>query len=394
MSRPLGSAMRDRALLETLRSLARRSKQYVRRLLSRSTPDSRDVPVFALDALDERFRRLDSLRENGNVHFSRELGAWVVVGYDETHSVFARPSLFSTQPYAAVDRVMLADDGASHAASRQIIGRHVSAETLQRLASHAERTAKSLVRPSFDAVQEYAAPLSWSIASELIGLNDETLREMLDATAKIIAPSYAEVDYGGLLDPITERTSLYPVLLRDSSGTFSAAEVRSLIRLLWLASTVTTLRAISWGVLRLLHGAALTASVASDQDRLDRFVDEILRLHPPEHMLPRYVTDSCVVGGVAVPAGSTLFVCTSAANRDPSRFDRPHELRLDRPAYRHFSFGSGIHHCLGAPLARRVIMIALRTLLTELPAMRPQGRTLRLRDVRATTYPESLRIRG
>jgi cytochrome P450 len=69
------------------------------------------------------------------------------------------------------------------------------------------------------------------------------------------------------------------------------------------------------------------------------------------------------LAGVAIPAGAVVHLCLGAANRDPEQFADPQALRLDRGSRRHFAFGSGIHHCVGAPLARRVVGVTLAALL-------------------------------
>jgi cytochrome P450 len=144
------------------------------------------------------------------------------------------------------------------------------------------------------------------------------------------------------------------------------ASTRSLIRLLWLAATTTTERVIAHCVLHLLG----VTGVRPQPHLTPAFVEEVLRLHPPELLVPRLTTRPVRLGGVDLPANAVVYLCLAAANRDPAKFDRPAELRLDRPAARHFTFGSGIHHCVGAMLGRRVVETAVRVLLTHAPGLR------------------------
>jgi cytochrome P450 len=71
------------------------------------------------------------------------------------------------------------------------------------------------------------------------------------------------------------------------------------------------------------------------------------------------------LGGMTIPAGSMVYLCLAGANRDPARYERPHELRLDRGVSGHLSFGHGIHYCIGATLAKIVVDTAVRELLAE-----------------------------
>jgi cytochrome P450 len=75
------------------------------------------------------------------------------------------------------------------------------------------------------------------------------------------------------------------------------------------------------------------------------------------------------VGGVTIPAGAQVIICLAAANRDAGRYARPERLDLDRGETRHLAFGHGIHHCLGAPLARMEGQLALGSLLHRFPEL-------------------------
>jgi cytochrome P450 len=91
------------------------------------------------------------------------------------------------------------------------------------------------------------------------------------------------------------------------------------------------------------------------------FIEEVLRLESPFRFLMRFVPESTTLGGVDVPAGNTVLLFWGAANRDPAEFEDPDEVILDRRVpRRHVAFGRGIHHCVGAPLAR----LEARTVLT------------------------------
>ncbi len=99
---------------------------------------------------------------------------------------------------------------------------------------------------------------------------------------------------------------------------------------------------------------------------IEGFVEEALRLESPFRFHMRSVPDDTELGGVAIPAGSTLLLLWGAANRDEAEFDRPDQIDLDRPIARHhLGFGRGIHHCVGAPLARLEAHSVLRVLLAR-----------------------------
>ena len=99
--------------------------------------------------------------------------------------------------------------------------------------------------------------------------------------------------------------------------------------------------------------------------RVPDLVEEVLRLESPFRFHPRTAARDTELGGVAIPAGAFVALCWASANRDDAVFDRPDELELDRPNVRqHLAFGRGIHHCVGAPLARMEARIVLERLLS------------------------------
>jgi cytochrome P450 len=309
------------------------------------------------------FPHYELLRRDGSVQSLPRHDAWIVLGYDDVQAAFGQPQVFSNRGYAGVDRVLLGADPPEHAAVRRVVSQDFSAEAVERVVGFAERRAESLLRPRMDVVSEYAMPLSASVAPQLLGLDDEKLDRIL-SVRRSEAPDH-EVLFRAV-DAVAADTAIYARLVREG---MSEADARSVARLLWLAATMTTERAISHCVLRLLRH-----DEARDLAHVPAFVDEVLRLHPPELLVPRVTTQRVQLGGVRLPANATVYLCIAAANRDPAKFEAPAELRLDRAAVRIFTFGSGIHHCLGATVGRRVVQTAVRTLLTHAPRFRAAQR--------------------
>jgi cytochrome P450 len=100
-------------------------------------------------------------------------------------------------------------------------------------------------------------------------------------------------------------------------------------------------------------------------------VEELLRFDTPLQLFERWVLEPFELYGARIPKGAELGLLFGSANRDPSTFAAPDELRLDREANPHLTFGAGIHFCLGAPLGRLELQTSLRTLLERFPRMEP-----------------------
>ncbi len=117
----------------------------------------------------------------------------------------------------------------------------------------------------------------------------------------------------------------------------------------------TTSNAFGGGMRILIENPDIWARLKSDPDRyLKGFVEEMLRLESPVQGLTRFAARDVELAGVTIPAGATVGVQYAAANRDPARFAEPERFDMERKnAGAHLAFGSGVHHCLGAALARR-----------------------------------------
>ena len=149
-------------------------------------------------------------------------------------------------------------------------------------------------------------------------------------------------------------------------------EMRSTIFQLVVAGHDTTTSLIGNGTVALLRHPAQRDAMVADPALVARVVEECLRWDAPvPHSTFRYTTEEVRLGGVVVPAVAQVIVSLAAANRDPARFADPEAFdvrRLDGGA--HLAFGHGIHHCLGAPLARMEGRVALGALHTRFPRMR------------------------
>ncbi|GAA3527193.1 cytochrome P450 [Nocardioides daeguensis] len=125
---------------------------------------------------------------------------------------------------------------------------------------------------------------------------------------------------------------------------------------------------------RLATDRCLQNRLRAEPDLLDPFLDECLRLESPFRGHYRHVLADTTLGGVALPAGSTLLLLWGAANRDPARFEEPDAVDLGRDGVRqHLAFGRGIHFCVGSALARLEATVAIHTLLTRTTSFRLDG---------------------
>ncbi|MHA7820482.1 MAG: cytochrome P450 [Erythrobacter sp.] len=123
----------------------------------------------------------------------------------------------------------------------------------------------------------------------------------------------------------------------------------------FVGGSETTTNALAAGMKLLIENKDVWQQLKSDPDRyMKTFVEEVVRLESPVQSLMRFVREDTELAGVTIPAGAMINIRFAAANRDERVFECPEKLDLERPkAGSHMGFGSGTHHCLGAPLARR-----------------------------------------
>jgi cytochrome P450 len=139
----------------------------------------------------------------------------------------------------------------------------------------------------------------------------------------------------------------------------------------FVGGSETTTNAIAYGVKILIENPQGWAKLRSDPERyLRTFIEEVIRLESPVQGLFRWAAEDIELHGVTIPKGAMLNVRYAAANRDEREFECPAELDLerDKPG-RHLAFGSGVHHCLGAPLARREMYWTFRALIDRVDEM-------------------------
>lgn len=157
----------------------------------------------------------------------------------------------------------------------------------------------------------------------------------------------------------------------------SSGEVLALAVLLLVAGHETTVNLIGNGMLALLRAPDQLAKLRQSPELIAPAVDELLRFDGPVQITQRVVLEDIEAAGCPVKAGDEILLILGAANRDPAVFADPHTLDVTRDARRHVAFGGGIHHCLGAVLARMEGQIAFQTLLDRFSQIELAGTPVR-----------------
>ncbi|WP_327676529.1 cytochrome P450 [Kitasatospora sp. NBC_00458] len=236
-----------------------------------------------------------------------------------------------------------------------------------------------------DLVQEFALPIPSAVIAELLGVPYEDHeyfqtrgKRMLSRSSTLQESAQSVVDLREYIGKLAERRRTDPgddvlsrlVVERELTGELDHEDVKSTGLLLLVAGHETTANMIALSVLTLLRHPEQLAALRADLSRVRDVVEELLRFLSVVHSgVPRVALEDVEIAGVVIREGEGVIASVPAANWDPAHFAAPEVFDIDRDARRHVAFGFGIHQCLGQPLARAELEIALTTLLDRLPGL-------------------------
>ncbi|MFI5003092.1 MAG: cytochrome P450 [Reyranellales bacterium] len=295
---------------------------------------------------------------------------------------------------ASLSRTMLVLDPPDHTRLRGLV---TKAFTARRVADMRPRI-KALVDQQLDRVQDKGAMdvmrdlahrLPVIVICDMLGIPEEHRAPFLvgsNVNGRILEPvpmTREELDQanaatlGGNLyfDQLCELRRREPkddlttelVRAEEAGDRLSAEELRANIGLLFGAGHETTTNLIGNGLLALHRQPDQLARLKADPSLIPNAIEELLRFDSSVQITGRVTNADVEMGGVTIPAGESIVMLLGAANRDPAQYADPDRLDVGRPNVRPMSFGGGIHHCLGAQLARLEGELVFSVLLERLP---------------------------
>ncbi|MCV7421057.1 cytochrome P450 [Mycobacterium yunnanensis] len=234
-----------------------------------------------------------------------------------------------------------------------------------------------------DLVEHFALPIPSLVICELLGVPyedraDFQARSVRQLDLSLPMPERLEMQRQGraYMQSLVTRARSHPgedilgMLIREHGDELTDDELIGIAGLLLLAGHETTSNMLGLGTLALLRNPDQLAAVRDDPDAVGPAVEELLRWLSIVHTsIPRVSTHEVEVAGVTIPEGQLVFASLPSANRDPDFTDAPDTLDIRRGAAGHLAFGHGVHHCLGAPLARMEMRIAWPALFNRFPRL-------------------------
>ena len=352
------------------------------------------------------------LRDLDPVHRS-PLGLWVLSRHPDCHAILRHPAASSDQRHSVRYRSyvelaaltpeqeallaaqpMLFRDPPDHTRLRRLASSAFTARVVERMRPRVQAIVDDILDTpradrQMDVIDELAYPVPVRVIGELLGVpraDQARLKEWSSVLVAGLNVSFAPPaeDVGRIAageafndyfrdlisrrrrDPQEDLLSKL-IAAEDSGDSLSEAELLSTCVLLLIAGHETTANVIGNGLRALLEHRDQLAILRDDPTRMRRGVEELLRFDPPVQLTARVATDAIEIGGVVIEPGEMMLLLIGAANRDPGVFARPERLDVTRDPNQHLTFGSGIHLCLGAPLARLEADVVLTTLLRRMP---------------------------
>lgn len=374
------------------------------------------------------------MRAAGPVSFSPLLQQWAVVGYDEARQVLRSPSfgvagqaalLLETRPYSELAgsthdllrNALLFTDPPLHTRLRAAVGRAFTPAKVRRLRPRVEAIVDRLLAavigdPRPDLVTALTEPLPIRVIAELIGVPEERWAWVAETSTVLrrlgdpfVPLDPAQVDrtcdelaaeYGALADARAARPAddlLTELTRSEADDQIDRTELLSLVTILILAGHETITGALGNAIVALGRHPDQRELLRRRPERWPQAVEELLRYDTVLQTDPRQALEDVEVGGRTIRTGQNVTVMLGAAHRDPARFADPDALQVDRDDPAPLSFGHGIHHCVGAALARLELTVALPALVEALGPYEIDEAGLRWRTSLALRGPTRLPVR-
>ena len=373
-----------------------------------------------------------ALRERDPVHRSALMNAWMFARHADIDTILRDHRRFSNDPRkgtlssrqraglpADEEFTMLFLDPPDHKRLRALVNKAFTPKAVNALEPHIRSLLGSLLDEiddpaGFDLMQAVAQPLPVIVIAEMLGVPPEdraqfkiwsdqrarTLEPSIDARERALAEA-ANKSLNNYFRPIIEERRAAPqddivsalAQAEEEGDRLTELEMLNMLRLLLIAGNETTTNLIGNGVLALLRHPDQLQRLRDDPSLIPLAVDELLRFDSPVQTDFRRALEDCEVNGFPLKKRDNIVLLLGAANRDPDVFDEPDRLDVGRGDRSHLSFGRGIHHCIGAPLARLEGRVVLEMLLERFSQISLRDRQPRFRNSIVLRGLESLPVR-
>lgn len=357
----------------------------------------------------EVFEALDSLRSDRPVAPFGP-GHWLLLSYEGIVEVVREPDRFGNRPPVlplTAPRVPLESDPPDHTRYRRLLQPLFSTARTAELAPRIEDATAELLAPVIangggDLVPALTHPLPARVLCLMLGFPDEQFADIKHLSDELYhaewgstTPDQRRMDAANTAlfehayrlievrrrEPLDPQTDIVTCLLggRIDGGPIPDDIIAGAVRLLLTAGHNSTTNALGNTILHLAQHPDDQQRLRDDPTLIPDAAEELLRLETPVLAMPRYVREATELHGQHLAEDDVLWLTWGAANRDPAAFHAPNEGILDREQNRHLAFGHGVHKCIGLPVARLELRIAMEQLLARTHTFWVEGEVSRPR---------------
>ncbi len=345
-------------------------------------------------------------RERSPVTWHESSGQWLVFTYAECNAVLRDRRLGRSwrdkepaaefEPFNLLHRhQMMENEPPDHTRLRSLVSKAFARGHIERLRPLVQGLADELLdtvagQDEIDLLADYAEPLPVAVIAELLGVPAAD-RDLLRPWSAAIVAMYelrrgpgaeqaataASAEFADYVRDLVRARRARPrddlishlAAAEDAGQRLTDDEVVASAILLLNAGHEASVNAFGNGIVALLARPDELDRVRADPGLVASAVEEMVRFDSPLQLFQRTALADVSIAGVQVREGEQVAVLLGAANRDPAQFAEPDRFDAGRRGNHHLGFGAGLHHCLGAPLARMELAIALPTLLRRYPTM-------------------------
>jgi cytochrome P450 len=347
---------------------------------------------FSWEVLEDPYPIYRLLRDRQPAYWNARRGFWALSRFEDVQAAARDWRTYSSAAGIELDdaRVLYRDvmgpgffivsDPPDHDRMRKVVQGYFAPRVVTALEDEVRARARRLIatlreRREVDLAEDFAWRLPIQLVSALLGLpesdEEQLQRWVFDLQARgedlYVLPEAARSsaqELGRYLDEQLRAARAAPgekllavIAAAADAGTLYEKELRGLAFMLLLAATDTTASLIANSLVHLRSLEESRARMARDEGFLQRCVEELVRYDAPVQGLARVATRDVEIHGEVIPKDAWVWLLFASANRDERRFENPDQLDFSRTG-RHLGFGEGIHHCLGAPLARLEARVA------------------------------------
>ena len=379
--------------------------------------------LFTPDVINDPYTYFGRLREEDPVHWNEKYEVWIITRYDDLVWLIRHHELFSSAifkkdpkpPYPEVNesdlesydfvRNWLSDalgrqDRPEHREMRDVVHGYFTPTSMEEWRPLVQSAIKDLLdavedKRRMDVMRDLATPLPVLVIAQMMGVPREDRSYIRELSQKMLSISRGEPDrmrrvsegMKGMTEyvsPLIEERIVNPgddimsvLASGEKRGVLTRHEVLVNAGNLLLAGHETTINLICNGTLAFLRHPDQWELLKQDPSgRTVRATEECLRYDPPIKSVQRIALEDVELRGKSIRKDDRIRAFMSSANRDPEMFPEPDTFDINRYPNRHVAFGSGIHHCLGANLARMEGQEAFKALAERFPSLRLKSEEL------------------